>query len=133
MTKKNSEGSDKTPPSRSDTASWGCGCYRDASTALSVTLFLVIMKGMPLAFNVAEGDKFMFIRANSWLQKNNPRFPFHQCAETIVLDIADNAFTQILRSFLPLNDADAPANLELLNARSKLWTHSKRKKVPLSR
>ena len=25
---------------------------------------------------------------------------------------ADNAFTQILRSFLPLNDGNAPANLE---------------------
>ena len=36
-----------------------------------MTLILGMVVRMPLAFDVAEGDKFVCIRVNSWLQKTN--------------------------------------------------------------
>ena len=95
MTKNHGDEFNKTPPSRSDTGALGkeranadastalsvtlllgvVVYYRDASTALSVTLFLGIVVRMPLAFDVAEGVKFVCIRAHSWLKNSVDSFP----------------------------------------------------------
>ena len=60
----------------------GSGHQRDASTALSVTLNLGMVERMPMVFDVAGGDKFVFIRGyknNSWfLVPANLELPSHQ-------------------------------------------------------